>query len=77
MSDKKRVGSLQRKGNRITLTCRKTLAYTRSYTGWSEGDCRGLVTHEKDVSAESAAQAKAPWFSKEDVNAGGSSDSKE
>ena len=43
------------KGKRITLTRRKTLAYTRSYTGWSRGDSRGLVNDEKDVSAEGAA----------------------
>jgi hypothetical protein len=58
------------KAKRITLTHRKTLAYTRSYTGWSRGDFRGLVSDEKDVSAESKAQTKASWFYEENVNAG-------
>jgi len=51
----------------ITLTRRKALAYTRSYTGWSGGDFRGLVINEKDISAESAPQTKAAWFYEEDV----------
>ena len=57
------------KAKRITLTHRKTLAYTRSYTGWSRGDFRGLVSDEKDISAESAAETKASWFYEENVNA--------
>jgi hypothetical protein len=61
----------------ITLTRRKALAYTRSYTGWSGGDFRGLVINEKDISAESAPQTKAAWFYEEDVNTGRSSRSEE
>ena len=65
------------KAKRITLTHRKTLAYTRSYTGWSRGDFRGLVSDEKDVSAEGAASKETSRFSAENVKSGRPSDSEE